>query len=225
MALPMIAVARPKKKTMTRYSRPIGTNCGGSAGRAAGRLRPPAAARARQSAERPGRAISTPSKAETEAGAGAPHSSMAIPKVTPTQAELDSTKPGGKHRAGQARAEAQKAQSTATQHHGTWNDKHWRWVETPDGDWRVQGYIFHHKHKPPKHHFRGPGPKPPVRQKPAPPPRSPRRRRRTTPHGLLRRRLRGPPGDPPAHPRGLRPRPGTGRRGSPRWAWSARSSR
>ena len=30
-------------------------------------------------------------------------SSMAIPKVTPTQAELDSTKPGGKHRAGQAR--------------------------------------------------------------------------------------------------------------------------
>src|ERR1700710_1161234 len=63
---------------------------------------------------------------------------MAIPKVTPTQAELDSTKCGGKHRP----------------------DKHWRWVETPSGDWRVEGYVFHHKHKPPKHHFRGPGPKP-----------------------------------------------------------------
>ena len=48
-------------------------------------------------------------------------------------------------------------------HHGTWNDKHWRWVPNADGDWRVQGYIFHHKHKPPKHHFRGPGPKPPRR--------------------------------------------------------------
>ncbi|MBA3864766.1 MAG: DUF1800 family protein [Solirubrobacterales bacterium] len=41
-----------------------------------------------------------------------------------------------------------------------WNDKHWRWVPTADGDWRVQGYVFHHKHKPAKHHFRGPGPKP-----------------------------------------------------------------
>jgi uncharacterized protein (DUF1800 family) len=41
-----------------------------------------------------------------------------------------------------------------------WKDKHWRWVPTADGDWRVEGYIFRHKHKPPKHHFRGPGPKP-----------------------------------------------------------------
>ncbi|HET7417280.1 MAG TPA: DUF1800 domain-containing protein [Solirubrobacterales bacterium] len=33
----------------------------------------------------------------------------------------------------------------------------------PDGqgDWRVQGYIFKHHHKPKKHHRRGPGPKPP----------------------------------------------------------------
>jgi len=48
-------------------------------------------------------------------------------------------------------------------HQRVWNDKHWRWVATPDGDWRVQGYIFKHKHKPKKHHFRGPGPKPPKR--------------------------------------------------------------
>src|SRR5882757_5835085 len=45
-------------------------------------------------------------------------------------------------------------------HKHVWKDKHWRWVPTPDGDWRVEGYIFRHKHKPPKHHFRGPGPKP-----------------------------------------------------------------
>ncbi|HET7443807.1 MAG TPA: DUF1800 domain-containing protein [Solirubrobacterales bacterium] len=44
-----------------------------------------------------------------------------------------------------------------------WNDKHWRWVPADNGDWRVQGYVFHHKHKPKKHHFRGPGPKPPRR--------------------------------------------------------------
>jgi Protein of unknown function (DUF1800) len=85
---------------------------------------------------------------------------MAIPKVTPTQAELDSTRRGGKHRPDK---HGRKHKRPHKKHHGTWNDKHWRWVETPDGDWRVQGYIFHHKHKPPKHHFRGPGPKPPVR--------------------------------------------------------------
>ncbi len=92
---------------------------------------------------------------------------MAIPKVTPTQAELDSTTRGGKHAAdkhGATHAGHGKHRAKHHQkHHGTWNDKHWRWVETPDGDWRVQGYIFHHKHKPPKHHFRGPGPKPPRR--------------------------------------------------------------
>ncbi|HEX3360264.1 MAG TPA: DUF1800 domain-containing protein [Solirubrobacterales bacterium] len=92
---------------------------------------------------------------------------MAIPKVTPTQAELDSTKRGGKHRADKHGAKhaghgTHRAKHHAT-HHGTWNDKHWRWVPTADGEWRVQGYIFHHKHKPPKHHFRGPGPKPPRR--------------------------------------------------------------
>ena len=89
---------------------------------------------------------------------------MAIPKVTPTQAELDSTTRGGKHRADKHGAKhAHHGKHRAKhhhKHHGTWNDKHWRWVPTEDGDWRVQGYIFHHKHKPPKHHFRGPGPKP-----------------------------------------------------------------
>ncbi len=85
---------------------------------------------------------------------------MAIPKVTPTQAELDSTKRGGKHRADSHGSKQKGGKRRHKKHHGTWNDKHWRWVPTPDGDWRVQGYIFHHKHKPPKHHFRGPGPKP-----------------------------------------------------------------
>lgn len=89
---------------------------------------------------------------------------MAIPKVTPTQAELDSTTRGGKHAADKHGAKhAGHGKHRAKhhhKHHGTWNDKHWRWVATADGDWRVQGYIFHHKHKPPKHHFRGPGPKP-----------------------------------------------------------------
>jgi Protein of unknown function (DUF1800) len=89
---------------------------------------------------------------------------MAIPKVTPTQAELDSTKRGGKHRPDK---HGHKHKNRPKKHHGTWNDKHWRWVGTPDGDWRVQGYVFHHKHKPPKHHFRGPGPKPPIRAKSA----------------------------------------------------------
>jgi uncharacterized protein (DUF1800 family) len=55
-----------------------------------------------------------------------------------------------------------------------WKDKHYRWV--PDGEcgWRVQSYIVRHKHKPPKHHRRGPGPRPEDRcapqTAPAPPP-------------------------------------------------------
>src|ERR1700753_4487922 len=88
---------------------------------------------------------------------------MAIPKVTPTQAEMDSVKAGGKHRADKSAKKHKKGAKKHKKHHGTWNDKHWRWVETADGDWRVQGYIFHHKHKPPKHHFRGTGTKPPPR--------------------------------------------------------------
>ncbi len=70
----------------------------------------------------------------------------------------------------QAKASAkQKGRHKRRKHKRVWNDKHWRWVPTADGDWRVQGYVFHHKHKPPKHHFRGPGPKPPSRAV-APPP-------------------------------------------------------
>jgi uncharacterized protein (DUF1800 family) len=41
-----------------------------------------------------------------------------------------------------------------------WKDKHFRWVPDGQGDWRVQGYIYTHHHKPKKGHFRGPGPKP-----------------------------------------------------------------
>jgi len=61
-----------------------------------------------------------------------------------------------------------------------WKDKHWRWVPDGQGDWRVQGYIYTHHHKPKKGHFRGPGPKParqaapqtPGGPAPAPPPAS-----------------------------------------------------
>ncbi|HEX2393556.1 MAG TPA: DUF1800 domain-containing protein [Solirubrobacterales bacterium] len=53
-------------------------------------------------------------------------------------------------------------------HRRFWNDEHWRWVPTEDGDWRVEGYVYHHKHKPPRNHFRGPGPKPPRRVSPLP---------------------------------------------------------
>ncbi|HET9198084.1 MAG TPA: DUF1800 domain-containing protein [Solirubrobacterales bacterium] len=47
-----------------------------------------------------------------------------------------------------------------------WKDKHYRWVPDGQGDWRVQGFVFRHRHKPKKGHSRGPGPKPP-RQAPA----------------------------------------------------------
>jgi hypothetical protein len=46
-------------------------------------------------------------------------------------------------------------------HHHVWKDKHYRWVPDGQGDWRLQGYIFRHHHKPRRGHFRGPGPKPP----------------------------------------------------------------
>jgi Protein of unknown function (DUF1800) len=69
----------------------------------------------------------------------------------------------------QAIASAKQQKRHRRKHRRVWNDKHWRWVPAANGDWRVQGYIFHHKHKPPKHHFRGPGPKP-ARRVVAPPP-------------------------------------------------------
>ncbi|HEY5941407.1 MAG TPA: DUF1800 domain-containing protein [Solirubrobacterales bacterium] len=41
-----------------------------------------------------------------------------------------------------------------------WKDKHFRWVPDGQGDWKIEGYFFRHKHKPKKGHSRGPGPKP-----------------------------------------------------------------
>jgi hypothetical protein len=42
-----------------------------------------------------------------------------------------------------------------------WKDTHYRWVPDGQGDWKVQSYVFRHRHKPKKGHFRGPGKKPP----------------------------------------------------------------
>jgi hypothetical protein len=67
----------------------------------------------------------------------------------------------------QSTASTKKPKRQPRRHRHVWKDKHYRWVPTPDGDWRVQGYIFTHKHKPPRHHFRGPGPKPARRTVPA----------------------------------------------------------
>src|ERR1700679_2944021 len=114
---------------------------------------------------------------------------MAIPKVTPTQAELDSTTRGGKHRADKHGAKhAHHGKHRAKhhhKHHGTWNDKHWRWVPTEDGDWRPG------LHLPPQTQ---------AAEAPLPRPRAeaaaPRRRRRW-------------------HP--CRPRRGRGRRRTPLW--------
>jgi hypothetical protein len=61
----------------------------------------------------------------------------------------------------QSTASAKKPEGHRKKRRHVWKDKHYRWVETPDGDWRVQGYIVRHKHKPPRNHYRGPGPKPP----------------------------------------------------------------
>jgi uncharacterized protein (DUF1800 family) len=49
-----------------------------------------------------------------------------------------------------------------------WKDKHYRWVPDGNGDWRVQGYIFRHHHKPKRGHYRGPGKKPLRRASAAP---------------------------------------------------------
>ncbi len=47
-----------------------------------------------------------------------------------------------------------------------WKDKHFRWVPDGQGDWKVQGYLVRHKHKPRRGHHRGPGTKPPRRTQP-----------------------------------------------------------
>lgn len=51
-----------------------------------------------------------------------------------------------------------------------WRDKHFRWVPDGQGDWRIQGYIYTHHHKPKKGHYRGPGPKPARQALPTAPP-------------------------------------------------------
>jgi Protein of unknown function (DUF1800) len=45
-------------------------------------------------------------------------------------------------------------------HRHAWKDKHYRWVPHGECGWRVQAYVVRHKHKPKKHHRRGPGPRP-----------------------------------------------------------------
>jgi Protein of unknown function (DUF1800) len=60
----------------------------------------------------------------------------------------------------QATASAAKPKRRPRKHRRVWKDKHYRWVPDGQGDWRVQGYVFRHKHKPRPHHFRGPGRKP-----------------------------------------------------------------
>ncbi len=60
----------------------------------------------------------------------------------------------------QATAGARKPNRHRRKHKHVWKDKHYRWVPTDDGDWRVQAYMFRHKHKPRPHHYRGPGKKP-----------------------------------------------------------------
>jgi hypothetical protein len=79
---------------------------------------------------------------------------MAIPQTHPSPQKT------GKHG---GRKHGKKGKPQGRKQKRVWRDKHWRWVATPDGDWRVQGYIFTHHHKPKKKHFRGPGPKPPKR--------------------------------------------------------------
>jgi hypothetical protein len=48
-------------------------------------------------------------------------------------------------------------------HKRVWKDKHYRWVPDGSGDWKKQGFIVRHRHKPKRNHFRGPGKKPPRR--------------------------------------------------------------
>ncbi len=80
---------------------------------------------------------------------------MAIPQATPSASRP--RKPS--HRA----------------HKRVWRDKHYRWVHYGECGWRVQAYIVRHKHKPPRHHHRGPGPRPadrcaaPLNRDPRPP--------------------------------------------------------
>jgi hypothetical protein len=54
-----------------------------------------------------------------------------------------------------------------------WKDKHYRWVPDGQGDWRIEAYIYRHRHKPKRGHRRGPGKKPPRQVLPAAPAAAP----------------------------------------------------
>jgi hypothetical protein len=69
----------------------------------------------------------------------------------------------------QATASAKRPKRRRRRRKRVWKDKHYRWVPDGNGDWRVQGYIVRHKHKPRRGHRRGPGKKP-ARQVQTPPP-------------------------------------------------------
>jgi hypothetical protein len=60
-----------------------------------------------------------------------------------------------------------------SKHRRAWKDKHYRWVPDGQGDWRIQGYVFRHHHRPKRGHFRGPGKKPPRQTTAAPPAAAP----------------------------------------------------
>ena len=117
-------------------------------------------------------------------------------------------------------AKPKRHQARASRQH-VWKDKHYRWVPTADGDWRVQGYIVRHKHKPPRHHYRGPGPE--AARTAAPSPAAVNRDPR--PAGAYQGPFGPRAGDAAARPGRVRRRPGPGRAARLARAWSARSSR
>jgi hypothetical protein len=52
-----------------------------------------------------------------------------------------------------------------------WRDKHWRWLQNGDGTVSKRAYWKKHRKKPPRHHDRGPGPRPLPRPQKPPAPR------------------------------------------------------
>jgi len=54
-----------------------------------------------------------------------------------------------------------------------WRDRHYRWVDQGDGTVRKVAYMKVHRHKPPRKHFRGPGPRPVPRPQKPPAPKAP----------------------------------------------------
>jgi len=90
---------------------------------------------------------------------------MAIPQST-----ARAGKPAGKGRKARRRKRV-------------WKDKHWRWVPDGGGGWRAQSFIVKHRHKPKKHHFRGPGRKPAARSAAAAPAPAPAGRQDPRPAG------------------------------------------